>query len=772
MVAAFAGLYTIERELGRGGMATVYLATDQKHDRRVAIKVLDPEFASVIGPQRFVQEIEIASRLTHPHILPLYASGSADGLLYYVMPYVDGESLRVRLERERNLSLQDAVAIVRSVASALTLAHREGVIHRDIKPENILLAEGEAVVADFGIARAIGAAGPERMTATGLVIGTPAYMSPEQVGGERALDERSDVYSLGCVAYEMLGGQPPFTGPSAQAVMARHVADPVPPLRTLRPGTPLGVERAIEKALAKVPADRFATADAFAAALERASTDVAIEAERGRAGRNRRRWAAALVAGATLITAATWWFLRLAAAPAIQRFAVLPFAATAVDTQQVYFAEGIHDGLISELARDGLGVIARTSVMQYRNTDKPVRVIAQELGVDAVVEASLTRTADSVSIEAGLVDGRTEQYLWSHVYAGGVRQVPVLTRDMALAIAHALQPRRAPSATLPAPVAEVDPEAYDAYLKGQFHLHRPGREELETARQYFELALARDSTYAPAWAGISSVWGIGRQRGYFSPQQATPLSDSAAFRSIALDSTLADPHYALAEGDMYARWDWQGADREFRRASALRPDYAEVRAFYAHLLCVLGRPREAIQQMDRALQLDPFDPLLQWLYGAVLTLVGRYDDAATLYRRALQSSPDNPAPAWLLWVTLHVAGRFDQAWVEAQNWARADGSPGVEEALHCGYQQGGYAGAMRAVADNQAEQSKTRYVEAWSIAIWYAAAGDNERTIEWLERAFTEHDPTMPYLAVHPAFKHVHGDPRFQDLLRRMNLPG
>jgi eukaryotic-like serine/threonine-protein kinase len=249
--AALAGRYAIERELGRGGMATVYVARDLRHARQVAVKVLDPELARAVGPERFLKEIEIAARLTHPNILPLHDSGEADGLLYYVMPFIAGESLADRLRRERHLKLDDAVSILHQVAQALTYAHTQGVIHRDIKPENILLVAGRAVVADVGIARAVDAPGVARLTETGVAVGTPVYMSPEQAAGDRGLDARSDVYSLGCVAYEMLGGAPPFTGPSAQAVMARHAVDPVPRLRTLRPTVPAGVERAIEQALAR-----------------------------------------------------------------------------------------------------------------------------------------------------------------------------------------------------------------------------------------------------------------------------------------------------------------------------------------------------------------------------------------------------------------------------------------------------------------------------------------------------------------------------------------
>jgi eukaryotic-like serine/threonine-protein kinase len=774
LVSALAGRYTIERELGRGGMATVYLATDVKHGRRVAVKVLDPELAGSIGPERFLQEIRIAARLTHPNILPLHDSGEADGLLYYVMPYVEGESLRDRLGRERHLAIDEAVRIVRSVASALSYAHAQGVIHRDIKPENILLTGDQAVVADFGIARAIDAAGAERLTATGLAIGTPAYMSPEQVGAERVLDGRADIYSLGCVAYEMLGGEPPFTGASAQAVMARHAVDPAPRLRTLRPGVPEGVERAVVKALAKVAADRYATADEFGLAFARASTAEAIAAEHGRGGRRRLRWAAAAAAGAVVLAAAVWWLPRLGGGPAIQRFAVLPFDNPVADPQQAYFIEGIHDELISDLARLGLGVIARTSVLQYRRSEKPARLIAHELGADALVETSLSRTADSVTIRARLVDGRTEQYLWSASFGASLAQVPALARRVARGIALAVSPKRARAAPPPGPPERrpVDPDAYDAFLKGQYHVHRPGRAELDTARHYYELALAKDSTYAPAWAGIAEVWAVGRQRGYYSPQESTPPSEAAAYTAIRLDSTLAEPHFVLAAVKFYGEWDWNGADREFRRAIALRPDYAEARVFYAHLLCVLQRPEDAIAQNERARELDPFNPLYGWIGGAVLEMVGRYDDAIASLRETAAKSPDDPRPLWMLWLALHTTDRRAESYRVVTRWAQLMHDSAAASALERGHRDAGYTGAMQAVGDLMAERSQRTYVEAWSVAIWYAAAGDTTATLDWLERGYREHDPTMPYLGAHPLMRRLRGEPRYDALVRRMNLPG
>ncbi len=765
------GRYVIERELGRGGMATVYLARDLRQRRRVAIKVLDPEVARALGSERFLREIGISARLTHPNILTLHESDQADGVLYYVMPYVEGESLRERIAREGHLSLDEAVAIVGQVADALDYAHAEGVIHRDIKPENILLAGDHAVVTDFGIARAVDSAGSERLTESGLAIGTPTYMSPEQVGAGRSVDARADVYSLGCVAYEMLGGEPPFTGSSPLAVMARHAVDPVPSLRTLRSTVPRGVERVIERALEKVPADRFSSAHDFAAALREASTAQAI-AKEARSIHGRRTRVAAMASGLVVVVAAAGlWATRSTGGHEVRRFAVLPFEDPDGNGGEEYFMDGIHEALISNLASEGLGVIARTSVMRYQNTKEPVRQIAEELGVDAVIETSVTRTGDSISIQAGLVDGRTEQYLWSRSFGRDARQIPTLMSDMAAAITQKIAPGRASGmATQRGVPREVDPQAYDAYVEGRFYLHRFGREDLETARKYFELALARDSTYAPAWAGIGAYWGVGRQRGYFTPEQATPRVDSAAMRALALDSTLEEPHYLLAVESLYGHWDWAGAEPEFRKAIELRPDDAEARIYYAHLLCILGRPREAIEQMERARELDPLDPALEWLDGSVLTLVGRYDDAAALYREVESKSPDDPRARWLLWQTLDGAGRYDQALDEARGWALAEGDSAVVSALTSGYASGGYTGALKAAADEVVEGGVSK-VGPWGAAILYATAGDGDDAMQWLERAVQAHDPAAPYLRVHPSFRRLRDDPRFQDLARRMNLP-
>ncbi|HEX5635409.1 MAG TPA: serine/threonine-protein kinase, partial [Gemmatimonadales bacterium] len=340
--AALAGRYRIARELGRGGMATVHLADDLRHHRQVAIKVMRPEVAQVIGPERFSREITIAARLSHPHILPLYDSGSADGMLWYVMPWVRGESLREKLQREGQLAVDDAVRIVSQAAAALDHAHAQGLVHRDIKPENILLHEGEAMVADFGIALSPADAEGHRLTLVGMAVGTPAYMSPEQSAGEATLDARSDVYALASVLYELLAGEPPYTGPTAQSIISKRYTDPVPSIRHVRPTVPLAVDQAIRRALARMPADRFPSCGAFAEALVGPAAPEEREAS----------------------------------------VAVLPFQSMGGDAQGPLFADGITEDVIAQLSKiRSLKVISRTSAMQFRDRAGDRRAIAARLGV-------------------------------------------------------------------------------------------------------------------------------------------------------------------------------------------------------------------------------------------------------------------------------------------------------------------------------------------------------------------------------------------------------
>jgi serine/threonine-protein kinase len=488
-------------------MATVFRARDLKHDRLVAIKVLHPELAATLGTDRFLREIHIAAKLHHPHILMLIDSGEADGLLYYVMPLAEGETLRERLNREKQLPLDDALQIAREVADAVGYAHEHNVIHRDVKPENILLESGHAVVTDFGIARALSAAGGGRLTGTGAAIGTPHYMSPEQASGGQQVDGRTDIYALACVLYEMLGGDPPFTGSSAQAVLARKVVDQVPPLRTLRDTVSEPVERVVMKALAKAPADRHSTAGEMAEELRKAAREEAVE---GRAHPRRRvgpRAALALPALAA-VTVALWLGFKTVGRDElpITHLAILPVENLTGDPEQQYLVDGIHGELIAALARiPGLTVISRSSVMPYKDQHTALGEIAAELNVQALVEGSVFLAGDTVRIMVQLVRAVPEErQLWAESFDGSLSSPLGLLDRTAGAIAEQIQLTLTADVRFrPTERRVVDSEAYHLVKKGEHQVRTGWIREAEAS---FQQALGRDSTYAPAHVGLASIY--------------------------------------------------------------------------------------------------------------------------------------------------------------------------------------------------------------------------------------------------------------------------
>ncbi len=477
-------------------MATVYLARDRKHGRPVAIKVLRGEIATALGPERFLREIEIAARLTHPHILPLHDSGQVDGFLYYVMPFVEGESLRGRLEREQQLPLEDALQITREVADALSFAHSRDVVHRDIKPENILFQAGHAVVSDFGIARAITAAASGTRTEAGIPIGTPGYMSPEQAAAELHLDGRSDVYSLGCVLYEMLAGGPPFTGPTPQAVLARHSLDPVPALRTVRQAVPLAVEQAVMKALEKMPADRFTTATEFADALRTPPAG------------------------------------RPAPAPAAAKsIAVLPFANLSPDPENEYFSDGITEEIINALGHlPGLHVAARTSSFAFKGKSTGIGEVGARLRVATVLEGSVRRAGSRVRITAQLVNVADGYHLWSERYDRELDDIFAIQDAIARTIAHRLELALAgPAGDLLVTPPTESLAAYQLYLKGRYFWNQRGA-GLAKALDCFQQALLLDERFALAHAGVADAYTQLAFYGFRPPREVMPRAKAAAQR--------------------------------------------------------------------------------------------------------------------------------------------------------------------------------------------------------------------------------------------------
>jgi eukaryotic-like serine/threonine-protein kinase len=766
--SALEGHYRVTGEIGAGGMSTVYSAEDVRHGRTVAIKVLLPELAESIGAERFLREIEVTAGLVHPNILPLLDSGEADGLLYYVMPFIEGESLGDRLKREPQLPLDDAVAIGGQVAAALNYAHERGIVHRDIKPANILLHDGQAMVADFGIAKAVTMAGGQALTSTGLSIGTPLYMSPEQIDGAKALDGRADVYSLGCVLYHMLVGEVPFTGPSSAAIMARHAVDPAAPLTTVRPELPKAVDRAVQKALAKSPADRFASTSGFADALEKAGG--LDPHEERRKARRARRLAAGFLAVAV---AAIGWLGFQGPGAAPMRVAVLPVELQG-EEEQAYLASGIHSALITELGQIGMFVVGRRSVSRYRDGALGIREIAEDLGVDALVEAEVFPLGgDELRIVARLVDGQSEGSLWNESFEARVQDIISISRAVASGIARVTRLRLTEEAE--ARLAEssaVDPGAYRAVLQARYLLGNLTPAGLDSAQVLFEQALALDPEYAGAHLGIAEVWTFRRQMGIVPPYQASPLARVAAQNALRYDSLSAAVQAYRASAAAWEDWDWETADAAFRHALTLDPGDARTRAFYGHLLVLSGRPEESRVQADSALALDPGDHLVGALTSGNYMMIRDFGLALSGAQATLDIAPGHPIALLTQRIIYQSRGEDSLAFAATRAELAARRDTEQVEALDQGFAGGGYHEAMREAAAVLQARGETEYVAPAQIYELYLGAEMYEEAIEWIERAFDTREAQLPYISVNPMFDPVRDDPRVQRIIRRMQYPG
>ena len=646
--------YAIVRELGQGGMATVYLARDLKHDRPVALKVLRPELAQFLGRDRFLREIRTTAQLTHPHILPLLDSGGAGETLFYVMPYIEGESLRGRLKREKQLSLDDALQIAREVADGLSYAHAHGVIHRDVKPENILLESGHAVVADFGIARAIDAAGGERLTETGLAIGTPAYMSPEQASGGKDLDGRSDLYALGCVLYEMLAGQPPFTGPTVESVVHQHMAVEAPSITGIRPAVPASVAAALQRSLAKTPADRFNPVALFAEALGPRASSVVMtpltSAAAAPAGWSRRRLGLVGVAAVAVIAgvfAAGRWVRPNSSVTRHARtaIAVLPFENLSGEGPHGYFAGGLHDELLTQLAKvAALSVRGRTSVRGYAGTTKSIREVGEELAVGTIVEGGVQVVGERLRVNVQLIDAATDEQLWAERYDRTIDDAFAIQSEVAQRIVTAVGATLGgPERTAIAEAPTASAEAYRLYLQGREYWNRPGflRQDVETAQQLFERALGLDQDFALAHATLSAVHGQMYLYRYDpSPARAARQREEAE-TALRLAPDLPQAHIAMGLVHYWGHRDYGRALAEFAIALKSLPNDAQLWFWMGAIRRRQGNWNEVFAAFEKASQLDPRDANVFFdLGGASYRFTHRYADAVRAYDRALSLAPD------------------------------------------------------------------------------------------------------------------------------------
>ncbi len=729
--------YALERQLGRGGMATVYLARDVKHHRPVAIKVLHAELATALGVERFLFEIQTAARLAHPHILPLFDSGEAGGRLFYVMPYVEGGTLRDRLDRERQLPIEDAVRIGCEIAEALAYAHGRGVIHRDIKPENVMFVAGRVVIADLGIARAVSEAQVDRLTPTGVAIGTPSYMSPEQAVGDPGLDGRADIYSLACLIYEMLAGSPPFSGDSPRAVMARHSIDAAPPIRSVRPTVPDALERAVLKALAKAPADRFASATLFAHALRAQTTsspdDVPDES-----------------------------------------IAVLPFANLSTDPETEYFSDGIAEEIINALTRfPGLRVAARTSSFAFRGRAVDLAEVGAKLKVATVLEGSVRKSGTRLRVTAQLIKVADGYHLWSERYDREMTDVFAIQEEIAKAIANRLQVTFGGgdgTMLVTPPTQSLD--AYHLYLKGRYHWTQRGL-GLKKALECFGQALVLDPNYASAHAGLADTWTLLGIHGLAPAAQVLPRARAGIVRALELAPELAEAHCAAGTLELAFEWDWRGAARDLRRAIELNSRYVAARYWLGiHLALVEGRFEEGLAQAHRAVELDPLAAIPLAQLGMVLISAGRHEEAIGVLRKACGLTPAMYVPFLYLGVTYNYLGRTEEAIGVLETATAMSGrAPVTLAALAACFHALGKTDDAHAIHDELTARARREYVQKTILALTTATLGRLADAFALLHQACDERDGVLLYSRAYPAFHLLQSDPRMTEIYRRIGFP-
>jgi serine/threonine-protein kinase len=740
--------FTVIERLGGGGMGRVYRARDERLEREVAIKVLPSEMLA--DPEvraRFQREARALARLTHPSIAAVHAFEREGGLDFLVMERIAGETLEQRLARG---PFDEAEALTLGVllADALEAAHAQGVVHRDIKPGNIMVTpRGEVKVLDFGLAKLLGpaaaGAATEEITRSSRIAGTLSYMAPEQLVAAE-IDPRTDVYALGVVLYRMVTGRLPFQDHPAIAIAGLILNTPPPPPRALRPELSPGLDDVVMRCLEKDPARRPASAAALAADL-RALRDAVRDAS---------------AAGA---------------APRLSSVAVLPLENLSGDPGQEFFADGMTDTLIATLARiRALRVISRTSVMHYKGARRPLPEIARALRVEAVVEGSVQRSGDRVRITATLVDAAHDSTLWAQSYEREVRDVLALQSEVARAIAEEIRARLTPEERerLAHPAA-VDPRVLEHVLHARFFLNRRTAPAIERALELFGAALAIDPRDVAARTGVADAWnlfGVFRLR---RPGEAFPRAREAAERALVIDPECAEAHTALGFAALFHDWDWDRAERSYRRALATQPGCVSAHHWYADLLATRGRFDEAIEQAKAARELDPLAPIAGQTHASVLYFARRYDEAIALVQELLAVHPEFPLLRLDLGRLHDALGRPEEALRAFEQAARMNGAEPEETApVATAYARLGRRAAAEAVIGRMRAAAETsgRFLPPYTIANVYVAMGDPERAFEWLERAFEERDPMMVYLDVHPRLDPLRGDPRFDHLRRRVGL--
>ena len=730
--------YDIERVLGRGGMAVVHLAEERKHKRKVAIKVLREDIGATVGAERFLREIGIAARLSHPHLVPLIDSGQSGGLLYYVSPYVAGGSLRDRLDREKKLAVEDAIRIASEVGNGLDYAHRNGFVHRDVKPENILFADGHALLADFGIAHVCKGPNAEPLTKGGIAIGTPEYMSPEQASGADDIGTAADIYALGCVVYEMLAGCPPFRGKTALAVMAKHVTEKPTPLRSMRPEVPAQIEIAVNKALAKLPEHRFARVAEFTAALQQQTGTVTR-----RAG------------------------------TAMRSIAVLPFVNASPDPDNEYLSDGITDELIDALANvEGLRVASRTSVFALKGKPQDVRAIGALLDVSEVLEGTVRRSGQDLRITVQLTSTENGALIWSHRYDRRLDDVFAIQDEIARTIVSTLRATSfGDSSELAMDRGTSNIQAYGLYLRGRFAWNKRSQEGVSEGIRFFEQAIEADPDYALAYTGLADSYALALDYRSVPVHEGFAKAKFYARKALELDESVAEAHASLAWSLFIYDWDWATAAAEFRRSLELNPRYPTAHQWYSFLLASRGRFEEALIEAHTAQELDTGSVSIRRTLGYVYFYARRFDQARYHLMRAIEMNPLAEESYRVLGLVLTHADDHQEADRVLCEALELEGAASyTRTTLALARARAGNPAFASQVLTELMKRNETDYVSPVEFTTVYIALGDHDRAIDWAEKAYAERRGWLAYLNVHPVVDPLRSEPRFKVLVRKMGL--
>jgi serine/threonine-protein kinase len=756
-------------------MGVVYKAEDTKLKRTVALKFLPPDLTHIPDVrERFMREAQAAAALDHPNICTVYEFDQANETSFISMAYIEGQSLKKKIELGP-LELEEALRIAEQVAEGLQEAHKKEIVHRDIKSANIMMTDrGQAKIMDFGLARVT-----ERtlVTQEGMTMGTVTYMSPEQAKGEK-VDHRSDIWSLGVVLYEMLSGKLPFRGEHEQAIVYSILKEKPEPITSLKSDIPVSIEQVVSKALEKDPDKRYQHAEELLDDLKSISAGIVPEEIKARLRKAKiSRTKRTIMIGSAILV--VFILLGLFIIPRVfhsrdemdKSIAVIPFHYLSDEPEKQYLADGVMEAILLNLSKiEDLRVISRTSVEQYRDTDKTVSAICQELDVAYLLEGSFQKYGDTAKLIVQLIEPGKERQIWANEYDRDWADIFSVQSEVAQTVAGELQVAIAPQEKqLIEKIPTTNMTAYDAFLQGGFYTGKLTLNDLDTAMRYFELAIEKDPEFAEAYVGIASVWVWRQQFMAVSADEAAPKIREACEKALELDSSLSGAYVMLAGMHTWGSWDWKAGEEALKKAIAINPNSAH--GFYGFLLSILGRTEEATEHMELGLKLDPHDLFGKCLYSWYLLYVHRYDDCISVCREVLDKNPDYGEIAWSLFTALYLTERYEES-LEAMELAYTWQLPDFDHVFDQ-YDRLGYAGTLNLEIETLLEQSKSKSkpVRPTLFVNLYLYTGNKERTLYWLEQAYEMRDLDLPCALTFPDRAILRDEPRYQELLRKMNLP-